>query len=527
MAPTLRRLTRRTRTWRQRLSVARAEFYAETALCAAALTFLMTGGRALWLERLWPHADALAAVLCVVLFVLLHNFVTRRVVPLVARRYSPTPYDERRILFDLGQEARTARGIDELYGSVARRIAESLGADDVSIFVREESGGDYLCRISSRAAGEWAEPAREVKLARDAFVVKRLRSLSGPLVVESAEFDAWSRALAAAAPERRAARASEREALQRVGAHLLVQVRTRELMVGILSLGTRRGRFRYAAGDKEVLMSVAAQLALVIENSRLAERLVAEERLLRELALAAEVQRRLLPERPPESVAVELSGFCQPARGVGGDYYDFMSFDNRQLGIAIADVAGKGMAAALLMSTMQATLRSLSAGSNLLPQTSHTLADMVATLNGLLWNSTGGLNYVTFFYAQFDQHTRRLSYVNAGHNPPLLFRPGRSDGFRQLSSGGTVVGVFEHCAYEQETVEMRPGDLLLAYTDGLSEALSAGGEEFGEARIREALAETAGLSVDEIRDELVRRVVKWSAGTPQYDDLTFVVMKVR
>ncbi|HEX8146859.1 MAG TPA: GAF domain-containing SpoIIE family protein phosphatase [Pyrinomonadaceae bacterium] len=524
----LRTLARRVRQWRQRLSVVRTGFYVELALCAAALAFLLTGGRARWLESLWSHADAAAAVLCVVLFGLLHAFLTRRVVPLVRRRFSPLPYDERRILFDLSQETRTAGGIDELYGSVARRIAESLGADDVSIFVREEVSGDYLCRISStQAGGEWAEPAREVKLARDAFVVKRLQSLSGPLVVESQEFDAWSRALAAAPPGRRAAREREREALQRVRAHLLVQVRTRELMVGILSLGKRRGQFRYAAGDKEVLMSVAAQLALVIENSRLAERLVAEERLLRELALAAEVQRRLLPEHPPESVAVELSGFCQPARGVGGDYYDFMSFDNQQLGIAIADVAGKGMAAALLMSTMQATLRSLSAGSNLLPQTGRTLADMVATLNGLLWSSTGGLNYVTFFYAQFDQATRRLSYVNAGHNPPLFFRAGQSDGFRQLSSGGTVVGVFEHCAYEQETVEMRPGDLLLAYTDGLSEALSVGGEEFGEARIREALAETVGLSVDEIRDELVRRVSEWSAGAPQHDDLTFVVMKVK
>ena len=274
-------------------------------------------------------------------------------------------------------------------------------------------------------------------------------------------------------------------------------------------------------------MSVAAQLALVIENSRLVERLVAEERLLGELALAAEVQRRLLPERPPESVAFELAGFCQPARGVGGDYYDFIAFDNRQLGIAIADVSGKGMAAALLMSTMQATLRSLSAESNLRPQTSHSLADMVVTINRLLWNSTGGLNYVTFFYAQFDQSTRRLSYVNAGHNPPLFFRSGQADGFRQLSSGGTVVGIFEDCAYEQATVQTRPGDVLLAYTDGLSEALNVRGEEFGEARIREAVTETSRTSVVEIRDEVVRRVKEWCANAPQHDDLTFVVMKVK
>jgi phosphoserine phosphatase RsbU/P len=537
MASTLRSLARRTRAWRRRLTFARAELAAEVIACAALLAFLLTGGRARWLDRLWSHADAAAALLCLALFVLLHAFVARRVVPLVSRRFSPLPYDERRMLFDLSQEAHTATGIGELYDSVARRIGQSLEADGVSIFVRDEVSGDYLCRVSTsldaprrrggRAAGEWVGTGQEVRLARDAFVVKRLRSLSAPLVVEPAEFDAWSRALASAPPERRAAREREREALQQVRAHLLVQVRTSELMVGILSLGLRRGQFRYAARDKEVLMSVAAQLALVIENSRLAERLVAEERLLRELALAAEVQRRLLPERPPESVSAELSGFCQPARGVGGDYYDFIAFDNRQLGIAIADVSGKGMAAALLMSTMQATLRSLSAESNLRPQTSHSLADMVATINRLLWSSTGGVNYVTFFYAQFDQSTRLLAYVNAGHNPPLFFRADHSDGFLQLSSGGTVVGIFEHCAYEQGSVQMGPGDVLLAYTDGLSEALDVRGEEFGEARVRGVLAETSQMSVDEIRDEMARRVREWCADAPQHDDLTFIVMKVK
>jgi sigma-B regulation protein RsbU (phosphoserine phosphatase) len=530
-------LVRKARAWWRRQTVARTELAAEAALCAAVLIFLLTGGRARWLERLWSHADAAAAVLCLVLFGLLHTFVSRRVVPLVARRFSPLPYDERRILFDLSQEAHTATGINELYVSIAKRIAEALEADDVSIFVREEGSGDYVCRVSSsrdttvqhgaQSADEWAGPADKVRLARDAFVVKRLRSLSSPLVVEPSEFGAWSRALASAPPERRAARERERGALQRVRAHLLVQVRTSELMAGILSLGLRRGQFRYSARDKEVLMSVAAQLALVIENARLAERLVAEERLLRELALAAEVQRRLLPEHPPESVAVELAGFCQPARGVGGDYYDFIAFDNRQLGIAIADVAGKGMAAALLMSTVQATLRSLSAGSNAAPQTNHSLADMVVTLNRLLWNSTGGLNYVTFFYAQYDQATQRLAYVNAGHNPPLFLRAGKTDVFRQLSSGGTVVGIFENCVYEQETVQMQTGDVLLAYTDGLSEALNVRGEEFGEARIREALTETALSSVDEMRDEIVRRVMEWCADAPQHDDLTFVVMKVK
>jgi sigma-B regulation protein RsbU (phosphoserine phosphatase) len=537
--PILRSLARRARPLRRRLTVARVEFVAEAMLFAALLTFLLTGRRALWLERVWSHADAAATALCLALFGLLHTFVARRVAPLFSRRFSPLPYDERRMLFDLGQEAHAATSIDELYDSVARRIAESLEAGDVSIFVRDEASGDYVCRVSSSSAGgaappaaappdgEWVGPVQELRLARDAFVVKWLRNLSGPLVVEPAAFAAWEKAFASATPERRAAREREREALQRAGSHMLLQVRARGRMVGILSLGLRRGQFRYSAGDKEVLMSVAAQLALVIENSRLAERLVAEERLRRELALAAEVQRRLLPGRPPESVGVELAGFCQPARGVGGDYYDFIAFDNRQLGIAIADVSGKGMAAALLMSTVQATLRSLSAENNLRPQTTHSLADMVATINRLLWNSTGGVNYVTFFYAQFDHSTRQLAYVNAGHNPPIFLRAGHSDGLRELSSGGTVVGIFEHCAYEQETVQMRQGDVLLAYTDGLSEALNVRGEEFSEARIRGALAERAGMTVDEIRDEVVRRVKEWCLDAPQHDDLTFIVLKVK
>src|SRR5919107_942451 len=127
MAPIIRSLARRTRPWRRRLTVARVEFVAEAMLCAAVLIFLLTGGRAKWLERVWSHADAAVAVLCLLLFGLLHAYVSRRIVPLVTRRFSPLPYDERRMLFDLGREARAATSIDELYGSVAQKIAEALG----------------------------------------------------------------------------------------------------------------------------------------------------------------------------------------------------------------------------------------------------------------------------------------------------------------------------------------------------------------------------------------------------------------
>src|SRR4030095_7488799 len=149
--------------------------------------------------------------------------------------------------------------------------------------------------------------------------------------------------------------------------------------------------------------------------------MVAQERMRRELALAAEVQQRLLPSCAPKGVGMEVAGFCEPARGVGGDYYDFINFDNSsQLGLAIADVAGKGMPAALLMSTVQATLRSLTAR-NGTGNATHTelLSSIVSKLNRLLFNTTNGEHYVTFFYATFDQATQQLTYVNAGHNQPL------------------------------------------------------------------------------------------------------------
>jgi sigma-B regulation protein RsbU (phosphoserine phosphatase) len=363
-------------------------------------------------------------------------------------------------------------------------------------------------------------------LARDAFVVRRLRHMAQPMEIGPRDFEAWDRFLASASAVQRAVRRKERDALTRIKTRLLAPIRSKDQLVGVVSLGRCLARHEYDATDKEMLMSVGGQLALVIENSRLTERIVADDKLRRELALAAEVQRRLLPAHAPECAAIELAGFCQPARGVGGDYYDFFKLDDRRVGIAIADVAGKGIGAALQMSTVQATLRSLLSGATT-HQLNGSLATMVGTLNRLLRNSTGGANYVTFFYAEFDESARRLAYVNAGHNPPILFRANGAGDFKELSCGGMFVGMFEHCGYEQEVIQMQPGDVLIGFTDGLSEALNVKGEEFGEARIRATLAEAAGLAVNEIRDEIARLAQTWGQGAPQHDDLTFIVLKVK
>ncbi|MGH9904372.1 MAG: PP2C family protein-serine/threonine phosphatase [Pyrinomonadaceae bacterium] len=143
-----------------------------------------------------------------------------------------------------------------------------------------------------------------------------------------------------------------------------------------------------------------------------------------------------------------------------------------------------------------------------------------------MFNSTGGQHYVTFFYASFDHANRRLTYVNAGHNPPLYLRSNESPQFQRLTAGGLIAGVFEHSHYDQESLQMQPDDLLFLYTDGLSEAMNSAGEELGETRIKETLAACVGLTVNEIRDQIVCRVKDWCKGVSLHDDLTFVVLKV-
>ncbi|MCP9495913.1 MAG: SpoIIE family protein phosphatase, partial [Pyrinomonadaceae bacterium MAG19_C2-C3] len=500
-------------------------------------------------------------------------------------------YDERRILFDLGQAARGVTNTNQIYDFVVREIAAALRATNVSVFVRDDTTGDYVCRVSSEKLeahhGAATPAADRLTLKTNALIVKRLHGLTAPLGLSPADLETWRRGVASFSVKSRTERERECATLNAVDARLVLGITIHDRLVGILSLGVRQNSRSYSAEDKRMLMSVAGQLAFIIENAKLTERMVAEEGLRRELALAREVQQRLLPEAAPHAETFELAAFCQPARAVGGDYYDFLTLDDNKLGIAIADVAGKGISAALLMSSVQASLRSQAMNHRACDDDDgRSLSDLVSRMNHLMHRSTGAASYVTFFYAQFDERMRMLTYVNAGHNPPMLVRAKTSHArraggglharsnrkahpsvaanrmsaaretvygegvavleaeitgsdltndinfhehsfeVRELTTGGAVLGFFDDCHYEQETLQMESGDLLVLFTDGLTESLDREGNEFGEGRLRDTLTACAHLSADEARDAVVHQVREWSAGAAQHDDLTFVVMKV-
>jgi sigma-B regulation protein RsbU (phosphoserine phosphatase) len=300
--------------------------------------------------------------------------------------------------------------------------------------------------------------------------------------------------------------------------------------MGVLLLGPPADRAEYRAAERQALSSSANQFALMLENTRLTGRVVEQEKLRRDLELAAEVQKRLLPGQPPQPGFATLAAVSLPARSVGGDYYDFLDVGDQRIGIALADIAGKGIAAALIMSVVQASLRVIASDGEI------SLPALAAKMNSYLHRSTGSNSYATFFYAQLDEKNRQLRYVNAGHNPPYLLRridaPAAASGepateIQELSTGGLVLGLFPQARYDEAAVDLHPGDVLIVFTDGVTEALNPKAEEFGEERLKQLLRQVVHLPVNEISSRISQALKNWIHDAEQYDDLTFLVMKVQ
>jgi sigma-B regulation protein RsbU (phosphoserine phosphatase) len=239
------------------------------------------------------------------------------------------------------------------------------------------------------------------------------------------------------------------------------------------------------------------------------------QRLEHEIAIASEVQRELFPKCLPVLPGLGLAALCRPARVVSGDYYDFIRLGPTSVGIAVADISGKGIFAALLMASLQAALRSRAT----LDGNGDT-SKLVSELNDYLFKNTSEDRYATFFYATYDSETHMLTYTNAGHLAPLLIADGR---VQHLDQGGTVVGLFEDAAFTQVTLPVLPGTVLVAFSDGVTESVNAYGEEFGMRRLEEEVLLHRDLGADRLLQSLLAAVEKWSGASEQSDDVTIVV----
>ena len=235
-----------------------------------------------------------------------------------------------------------------------------------------------------------------------------------------------------------------------------------------------------------------------------------------EWAIASEVQQRFMARLGPELDTLDYSAHCRQAHELGGDCYTFVPLSDNRLALAIGDASGKGLAAALMISNVQSSLRTAAsfAGDD--------LAAVLAVVNHQVHASSLDDRYATLFYGVFDSATRTLRYVNAGHNPPVLMR--RDGSIERLETGGAPVGMFPHWSYELDAVELNPGDLLLAYTDGVIEALSPAGDEWGVEGIRRAAVESYARTADGIVHAIFQSMDKFTRGR-QSDDATVLVLR--
>ena len=428
----------------------------------------------------------------------------------IDRRFFRETYDAEQVLTELSDQVRAIVEPKSLLETVASRVADTLHISRVAVLL----GSDAFRPAYAMGYGDLSA----VTFPPTAGVVKLLRQQNEPARVYLENPDSWLYL----EPD---VEDDERSKLAALGSELLLPLAVRDKLLGFISLGPKKSEEPYTGSDLRLLKSVAAQTGLALENANLmreiANEIAQRERLNREVEIAREVQERLFPQKLPAIAGLDYAGQCRTALGVGGDYYDFLALPQGQLGVAVGDVSGKGIAAALMMASLQASLRGEAT------RAPENLAAAVGNVNRLVYEASSQERYATFFYGQYDPASRRFDYVNAGHNPPMLFRC--SDGqwtVTRLDVGGTVVGLLETFPYQQGSVSLATGDVLVAFTDGISEAMNSSDEEWGEQRLIATVEHCAGVSAERVLVEIFAAADTFVAGTKQHDDMTLVILKV-
>ncbi|MDQ3710819.1 MAG: SpoIIE family protein phosphatase [Acidobacteriota bacterium] len=435
------------------------------------------------------------------------DMIAKRLRVWIDRKFFREAYNAEQILSDLSEDVRTMIETKPLLETVSSKISESLHVPQVALLLK--NGGNFQ---PAYALGY--ENAPNVSLNENNTTIEKLKT-NEPLVIYQDDQDSWIND---------EGQTAERENLRELNSQLLLPFGAKNELSGLISLSPKLSDSPYTPTDLRLLKSVAAQTGLALENSRLTQVIVSEaaqkERINRELEIAREVQERLFPQEFPRVEGLDYFGACRSALDVGGDYYDFIELPENKFGIAIGDISGKGIGASLMMASLQASLRG---------QAIHfksDLAGLMKQINSLVYEASTSNRYATFFYAQYEPLTKKLSYVNAGHNPPFLIR--KSGAVLRLEEGGAVVGMLPSILvnYKQGEIELQTGDLLVGYTDGISEAMNPQEEEWSEDAMLEELKKVHEKPAVEILPYIVACADEFASGAKQHDDMTMIVVKV-
>ena len=388
--------------------------------------------------------------------------------------------------------------LDETLENIVSLVFEAVPADRCLLMMRDEHSEEL--RVAVARLRDRAGEVGEIRVSRNVMDEVVIKGKS--VLTSDAQHDPRF--------------ASGTVVLQGVRSVLAVPLGVSEKVFGIIYADSPIAEGRFTEDHLKVLTTLASVAAIRVENARLVESRFQQERLERELQLAMEIQQRFQPTAPPQVAGYELQGISFPCYEIGGDYYDFIPREDGRLVIALGDVSGKGTAAALLMSSLHAAIHAQTGSHD-------TLVETISAVNRYLADNIPSNRFVTLFYAELDPDSGAFSFLNAGHNPPLIVHAAGT--VEQLASGGLPLGIKADAEYREGRTTLQPGDVLVIYSDGVTEAASPSGEEFGPTRLYEVVSRNVEASAAGIRDRIESALTKFSQGTQAADDITLVIVK--
>ena len=388
---------------------------------------------------------------------------------------------------------------DSLFTSILSVATKELEAERGTLYFVDEQRQEIWSKVADGLSGA----SREIRLPIG-------KGLAGTVAASGEEVilhDAYA--------DPRFDQSQDQRSGYRTRSMLCVPIKNRgQRVVGVLQL-LNKTHGSFGPRDLEFLSGISEHMAIAMENATLHLNLLEKNRMEQELQLGREIQRRLLPPAPCDVIDTQLSARNVPCYEVGGDYYDFIEFSDGDLGVVIADVSGKGVSAAMIMSSVQSALR-------MAAPVEPDLAALMKRLNALLFRMAGGRKYVTFFFARYNPSTGELRYVNAGHCPPFIVADGKIE---KLGSTGRPIGILPDAMYQEATAVVPPNSTLFLYTDGLSEANNPDEDEFGMVRLEQLVATASREDIETMPDAVLAKIVEFENGAHASDDKTVVVLR--
>ncbi len=446
------------------------------------------------IQSLIGRESQMMNVLVIIVMLLFFQPIYTQVDDFVKRIFIRSRGDYSQLLESFSREILTVFQEEKLASTVKETLRREMFIENVEVCYREEE------RIYKMVSSDLTGPRVEM----EEQIYNYLISKQAPLFADelSSKFDEKCFG----------------NALQHHDTEVIVPLIRKDKLAGLLLLSSKVAGFRYNSEDLSFLKILANQIIVALESCDLYRESLEKQRMEEELAVAKQIQRGLLPKELPLLNNFDFAAFIEPSRQVGGDYYDFISIGSGRTGIVIADASGKGVPAALFAARMQVMIQSeVKFGKR--------LREMMGSINTFLSVSTSSDRFATCFYGEIDNNERRLYYCNAGHNYPILVR--KNGSIENLRKGGLILGAFPDVKYESGEVLFRPGDVLVLYTDGLSEAMDDNDIEYGDQRLTENITKFRTHPAEVICSMIIKSVKQFAAGTNDLDDMTLVVVRAK